>query len=564
MNNFRKLITYKSLLWLISCTKNYKLKIFFVVFINTITTLSSIVIAIVSRTMIDTTINDSLSNLIKYGSILALLLLCQLISTNLILVKSQQLHESMRNSLQFSFLEKIYKVEWQDINNYQSGDLLTRINNDVTNIVNIWVAVFPNLIALLLQFILAFLVLMSFDSTLALFALLISPIAIIISFFIGQHLKKHQRQIQKSESIFRSFLTESIQHITLLKTFQYTSHNLKQIKQHQQNRYNLRMKKTRFSAGSNFILGLGYRFSFFIALVIGSYRLSLNTITFGTFNAFLQLVGQIQSPMEGLARIIPQTITSLASVERIMEFDSLNYEQYTQPINYQDDKPISINITNISFGYTKDTEVLKNISLHIKSGDTIALVGTSGEGKTTFIRILLSLIHPQSGKVTIQFENNQSLPFSSYTRKYFSYVPQGNSLFSGSIIDNLRVAKLEATPSEITKALDASCSSEFIEALPDGINTLIGERGIGLSEGQAQRISIARALLHNAPFLILDEATSALDAETEEELVSNLKHYYPNTTILAITHRNSIFRICDAVYKISSSNLVPIDIPKKD
>jgi ATP-binding cassette subfamily B protein len=558
MINFKSLTNGNSYIWLIKNIAPYKLMLFIITSLSIISSLSNVAMAIVSRSLVDGSGGGSTNHLVKYGSILASLFILQIIASSLIAFLTSRLRESMRNDLQFNFLKNIYNTEWLLINEYKTGDILTRITSDISSIIEIWATIFPSLISLILQLITAFIVLMSYDNILALFALMISPLCIIISLLIGNHLKKIQSQVQKAESVFQSFITESLQNIIILKIFEYIHSNLTQVKNYQQNKYDLILKRTKFSIGTNIIVSLGYRFGYFFALLLGAYRLSMKSISFGTFTAFLQLVGQVQGPMDGLVRTIPQIISGLASVDRLMEINSLEQECSNELSSNLNPMPVAININNITFGYTKETLILKNISLIINSGQIIGIVGSSGGGKTTLIRILLALIKPQLGYISIEFENNLSLPFSSYTRRFFSYVPQGNSLFSGSIISNLRVAKHDASEKEFNRALTTSCCLEFIKELPDGINTIIGERGIGLSEGQAQRLSIARALLHNAPFLILDEATSALDIATETKLIENLKLNYPKTTIIAITHRESIFKICDFVYRIENGKLTPL------
>ncbi len=552
----------KALTWLLKCTKAYRLSIFILVVLNIAVTLSTVFVAIVSRSIIDSAVEKSANQAIKGIVIMGVLMIFQMLANSLVSFKTIQVRELMRNKLQLNFIKQTYNIEWLAINKYKAGDIQTRINSDIRNIIEVWVSILPKVISLIVQLISAFAVLFYFDAVLAIFAFVISPATVVISWFIGKRLKEIQHQFQKAEGAFCSFVYESLQNIVILKVFKSIQYNLNQVIALQKQKLYLEMNRTKFSVLANLVLGIGYRVGFFIAFAFGAFRISLNEITFGTFTAFLQLVGQIQAPIEGLSRTIPQVVSSLASVERILEFELLETESIDVNKSIINMMPSGITLNKVTFGYGQGSQVLKNVSVQIKAGETIALLGTSGEGKTTLIRILLSLLKPQSGEVLMNF-GNLSFALSAYMRRYFSYVPQSKSLFSGSIEYNLKLANQEATEEELNKAISASCLNDFMNRLPEGINTVIGERGIGLSEGQAQRLIIARALLHNAPFLILDEATSALDSGTEEKLITNLKYYYPETTIIAITHRTSILRICDSVYSITNGHLTSAYDEKK-
>jgi len=256
--------------------------------------------------------------------------------------------------------------------------------------------------------------------------------------------------------------------------------------------------------------------------------------------------------MEELSRAIPKLIMSFSSVERLLELENLAIENKSMIIERNIGIPVGIEMKNITFAYNESNILMKNQTIIINPGDTIAIVGHSGSGKTTMIRMLLSLLYPQSGNITLFTLNQKRIVLSESTRNYFSYVPQGNALFSGSIAENLRIADINASDSKLVEVLNISCAWDFIRNSKDGLETKLGEGGMGLSEGQIQRISIARALLKEAPILLLDEATSALDMETENRLISNIKKFNPDLTCIAITHRLSILDICDSVYRLEN------------
>jgi ATP-binding cassette subfamily C protein len=305
------------------------------------------------------------------------------------------------------------------------------------------------------------------------------------------------------------------------------------------------------------MISLGYWGSYFLVFCWGSSSLSRGATTFGTLTALLQLTSNIQAPLSGLASSFSQFITSFASVERLMDIENLSLENYKLAPTYsmlENITSASIEFKNINFGYTKNTTILKNISLNISSGEIVAIVGTSGEGKTTFIKLLLSLLDDYKGSIHI-ISNNKIINVSPETRNLIAYVPQGNTLFSGSIADNLRNGDPSATEKEIESALKSACAWNFITKLQHKTNTIIGERGVGLSEGQAQRIAIARAFLRKKPILILDEATSALDVNTETQILKSIKNLDYSPTCIIITHRPSALSICNRVFRLENGNI---------
>lgn len=548
IEKLKGLLNPKGYSLLIKYSLNYRSKLALIVLTQVLFSLSGVGTAIITKNLIDNAIAGNINNALIFGLLLALIMFISLFISNYVQVFTAKVRESMKNNIQIDLLKGVFHKQWMSLHTFKSGDLLTRLNVDVLYIIDVWISVVPSLVALIIQLITAYIVLSRFDSTLAFLAFIITPITFFPGLIIGTKLKTIQQKIQQAESTLNSFVNESIHSLNIIKAFNIENKNISLTGRFQDERRNFIVKKSKTSAAANFILGLGYQIGFFAALAFGAFRLSTDTITFGTFTAFLQLVSQIQYPIDGLSRTIPQIITSLSSVERLNEINELPYDlTETETESYGHLTIDRISIENVNFEYNKSAPVLRNFNLDIKPGERIALIGPSGEGKTTLAMILLGFLSPQKGSINIIYENGSILPVSSATRKLFSYVPQNNSLFSGTIGYNLLLANENATKEDIDKALEASCAKQFIQELPDGLNTIVGEKGLGLSEGQIQRICIARALLRNSAFLILDEATSALDMESERLIILGLKEYYPEKTIIAITHRESILEICNKV-----------------
>ncbi len=519
------------------------------------TALSSVALAAVSMHLIDSSIAKGFSSALPYVFLFAALLLGQLGVDAWLAVRIAKTKEMLTHRLQQRFLEQLYRSEWNNITRYPSGDIQTRLTSDAAAVAEGWTTTIPTIIALVVQFFAAFFTLWHYDPTLAAAAFLLGPVTVAISWLIGRKLKRMQHHIQAAEGRYRSYLVESIRNILVVKSFEQEQSSMSHVRDLQQNKLYWIMKRSMFTAMTNMVIGLGYRLGFFLSFGFGAFKLSSGTTTFGTFAAFLQLVGQIQGPLEGLSRSFPVIIATLASAERLMEFEQLDKEA-AKGLNRLTANPMTLHVENISFAYEAERPILREVSLTVNLGQVVAIVGTSGEGKTTLLRMLLALIQPSEGRIYLK--GQRELAVSSDTRSFFSYVPQGNTLFSGTIADNIRIGKPDADDAEVIAASTCACAWDFISTLPHGLNTVIGENGIGLSEGQAQRIAIARAIIRQSPILLLDEATSALDLDTEREVLERLRHLTPLRTCIAITHRLSVTEICDHVYRIRGGRLVEL------
>ncbi|WP_052090375.1 ABC transporter ATP-binding protein [Desulfosporosinus sp. HMP52] len=526
----------------------------FILLINILGALMGVATAIASKNMVDYAVANQLNLAGMAAAIFAGIIIINLLMRVWESLLSLRIVESFSNVMRQRIFKRLLDTQWQPLSAYHSGDLLTRLTSDVDNITNCLVNVIPGFFYLGVQLIASFLTLLHYEPKLAVLALVMGPSTVILSRVWGRRLKHLHVKVQESESSYRSYIQEAIQNFVIIKSFCLERHNHNVLQSLHEKRMEWIIERNRFSLAANNTLALGYWAGYFLAFGWGAVRLSQRAISFGTMTAFLQLVQQVQTPFMGLARTFPQIIAMIASAERLRELEKMELEKNEEGLPKL--KSVGVSFRQASFYYDKGKMILNRISTEILPGQLVALVGSSGEGKTTLIRLLLALLRPCEGEVCFTECGGGRYEASAATRQWVTYVPQGNTLFSGTIADNLRSGKADATRAEMEKATRGACAWNFIQELPQGLDTVIGERGHGLSEGQAQRIAIARALLKRAPVMILDEATSALDTETELNILSSIKDLGYRCTCLVITHRMSALSICSRVLRIKDGKLI--------
>lgn len=460
--------------------------------------------------------------------------ICSIWVRNILGIKAQ-------NRMQQRMLDRILRSEWTGKESHHSGDVLNRLEQDVGTVVSFLTETIPNTISVVAMFVGAFLYLFSMDKVLAFVIVGIIPVFVLLSkLYIGQ-MRRLTRQVRDSDSKVQSVLQETIQHRMLIKTLESDSIMVDRLESTQSELRHRVVKRTAFSVVSNFILNAGFSVGYLIAFLWAALRMADQTLTFGGMTAFLQLVNRIQGPARDLTRLAPVFVGVFTAAERLMELEENPLEEQGDPIPLT--APCGVRLEHISYAYDDgDSNVIEQLNFDFYPGSCTAVLGETGAGKTTLIRLILALLHPNEGKV-ILYNQQEQRELSPLMRCNFVYVPQGNTLMSGTIRDNLRLGKLNATEEEIKAALEMSCAS-FVMELPDGLDTVCTEAGGGLSEGQAQRISIARALLRNRPIMLFDEATSALDPETERQLLHNILSNHDKTVIF-ITHRPAVVDYCD-------------------
>ena len=549
---------FTALKWIYNICKAERFKVYILTITNILGATLTIAYANFSKNIINAaTVDKSFERVVHFALCYLAIILLQLALNLIGRSATERCKAKLEWRLKQYMLKTIMKKDYSKITAYHTGELQNRMFNDVTVISEGFTTIFPNMLFFLTKLICAFAYLIVIDRIFAFVFLIGGLLVFLATQLFRKTLKRLHKKVQETEGKTRSFIQEAVTSLLVIKAFVVENKIAKEADAYQSINYKAKMKQRFFSifanAGIGFVFSLGYVF----ALGFGAYRL-INGIDYGTVTAMLQLVNQIQSPFASLSNVMPKYFALIASAERLMEIDSLPDEESDS----KDDIDVidiyknlnSIEFDNISFKYDRDI-ILDHTSLSIKKGDFVAIMGISGIGKSTLLKLLLGVFKVNSGHITIHANSNTPIPVNNQTRRLFSYVPQGNFLLSGTIRENLKFINNDATDDEIEEAVRISCADQFITELPEGLETVIGERGVGLSEGQLQRLAIARSLLSNSPIMLLDEATSALDEETEKRFLVNLKEL-KNKTCIIVSHKKAALEICNKHVQIVDSKIV--------
>lgn len=456
---------------------------------------------------------------------------------------------SMTNSLRQRLFDEMLKTEVDVGRKYHSGDMINRMESDVSAVTNAFCAAVPNLFWAGLQFAAAFACVLYVDLRLSLILVVLLPIAAPAGKFIMKKVRKLTLRIKSSDSRIQSHIQESIQHHTLLRTLEYTDGSSQMLGELQDENYSRNLKRIGFSIIARVLMSLAFTLGYLVAFLWGVRGLSTGVVTYGVMTAILQLVGQLQRPLLQASENLPSLLHCTASIDRLMELEDLPKEEAEDALMLG--APAGVRVRNLSFQYPDGEEkVIDNLSFDFKPGSRIAITGRTGIGKTTLLKLILALSRPTSGSIEL-YDSETSVPVSVKTRCNFAYIPQGNTLFSGTVRENLLMGDRNADEERMKEVLHLA-AADFVMDLPEGLDTICSEAGGGLSEGQAQRIAVARGLLRPGSIVLLDEFSSALDPATEEEMLSRLTAkdgLCAGKTMIFITHRESILNFCDSELK---------------
>lgn len=549
--------------WLLGYASKYRLQIVLYIVMGLISTGMGLGSSIASKYLIDAVISHNNDTIFRSAALAVGLGMTQFLVGAVVSRIAGVVGTKISMEIRTGVYEHITYSKWEHIRKYHSGELLNRIEGDVSAVSNSIVSYIPSVFTKLAQFIGCLAVVLYYDPTMAIFAFMSTPFFVLSSKITAKMLRKYNKESREMNGKILSFYSESIQNLQTIKAFDLTKRYVEQMKINLQLHRKIKLDYDRFSIVMSLCMSL-------IGLVVaytcygwGVYRLWQGAISYGTMTLFLQISGQLTSSFSSIVSLFPGAVTVATAAGRIMEITDLPLEECKDSVKADkmeksaNECGITIACNGLEYTYPDgDKPVVSNASFKAVPGETIAFIGPSGEGKTTLLRLILGLVEPQSGEITVETNDGQKISVSESTRRFCSYVPQGNAIFSGTVADNLRIVRPEATDEELIEALKTADAWSFIQELPLGLYTEISEKGVNFSEGQVQRISIARAVLRDAPIIVMDEATSALDTATEEIVLANMMKAYPNRTRIITTHRPSMLQYCTRVYRINESGIL--------
>lgn len=548
--------------WIFSYSARYKWVIAFYTVLGLLSTTLGLVSSVVSKYLLDVITGYQTE---KLGTLIAIMVgstVFNLVIGSVLTRINTKISIDISNDIQADIFDKIVDADWLAISKYSNGDVLNRFNSDVGTVSGNAISWLPSIIIALYNFVATFIVILHYDWVMAVLAFASAPFLFLISSVVLKKQRAYGKKVREMSSEMMSFEVEAFYNFDTIKSFGIAPHYSKKMRWWQKKFKDLSLKYNMFSIKTNILT------SAISALVQGAafgyclWRLWTHDITYGTMTLFLQQRNKLSSAFSSVVSIVPAFLNSSISAHRIRELVELPKEVHIPESSQLDalaEDGFTVELKNVNFSYVEDTRVITESSFVAKPGEIVALVGPSGEGKTTMIRLILGLVRPESGDAVIRGSDGREVTMNVETRHLFAYVPQGNTILSGTIAENMRMVKEEATDEEIIDALKIACAWDFVGKMPDTIHSKIGERGRGFSEGQAQRLAIARAVLRDAPILLLDEATSALDVTTERQVLRNIIQQKPNKTCIVTTHRPSVLNLCQRVYRVMQTHVTELD-----
>lgn len=547
--------------WIYEYARRYWLAMIFYTLLGMTGTLVSLLSSFVSRDLVNIVTGYRTGELAKTFGVMIGLGIGSTIVNQISGYVSSKIGMKVDSEIKSDIFSKILVTDWESLTQYHTGDLLTRWGRDASAISGGVLSFIPNLIVYLFRFISAFVVVVVNDVSFAVFAFLGMPVSLLLSKTLMRRMVNNNKRSAAMSAKMSGFNQEAFSNIQTIKAFDLIPFYTSKLKRLQADYISMRLEFQRMSMGTSLLMSTVTMLVSYAAYGWGIYRVWSGVIDYGTMTMFLSLSGTLTGTLHNLTSLVPSVIGLTTSAGRLMDIVEMPREDYSRDeiveefLRRHRGEGVSLKLTDVVYGYRGGEPVFAGASMEARPHEIIALVGPSGEGKTTMLRLLLALVSPGEGHISI-FAGEDQMEISPSARKLFSYVPQGNTMFSGTIAENMRNVKPEATDEEIAEALKMACAWDFVSRLEDGIHAKVGERGGGFSEGQAQRLSIARALLRESPILLMDEATSALDVATERRVLNCImKDSYPRTCIVT-THRPTVLSMCSRVYAIREKQCV--------
>lgn len=547
--------------WIFTYSRRYWKAIVFYLLLGIFSTTLGLVSSVMGKELIDIitgiqTEKLPLLLLIMVGSTLFSLVFDSLLSR-----VSTKLSIDINNDIQADIFAKLLDADWLSISAYSNGDVLNRFNSDIGTVSGNAISWLPNIILTIYRFVATFLVILHYDAVMAVLALGSAPFLLLISKVVVKKQREYGKKVREASSQLMTFEAETFYNFDTIKSFGIADLYRGKLEAWQAKFKAMSLDYSLFSIKTGIFSSLVGALVQFAAFGYCLFLLWTGAITYGTMTLFLQQRSSLSSAFSSLVSIIPGFLNSAVSAHRIRELVELPREVHI-PASCQLDEAagagFTIALEDLSFSYIQGKQVITDSHFRAAPGEIVALVGPSGEGKTTIIRLILGLIQPQTGHARITAADGRQIALNADTRHLFAYVPQGNTILSGTIAENLRMVRPEASDEALIQALETACAWEFVAKLPEGLYAKVGERGRGLSEGQAQRIAIARAILRDAPVLLLDEATSALDVATERQVLRSIIRRDPTKTVIVTTHRPSVLSLCQRVYRVMDTRLTQL------
>ena len=548
--------------WIFSYSIRYKGAIAFYVILGILSTSLGLVGSVASKYLIDIITGYKTDRIWTLAILMVGSSVFSLAFQSVISRITTKLGIKIGNDIQADIFDKIMDADWLSMNQFTNGDLLNRFSNDIGTVSNNAITWLPSVLIAVYRFVATFFVILHYDWIMAIIALASAPILLLSSRYVLKKQREYSKQVRQMSSKVMTFQVETFYNYDTIKSFGIAEQYGRRLRQWQERFKEVVLAHNLFTIQTNiFVSAVGMLVSF-AAFGYCLFRLWTHEITYGTMTLFLQQRSGLSSAFQKVVGIIPNFLNSSVSAHRIRELVELPREVHVAQSRSLADvagKGLTVSLEGVDFAYVEDKQILTSSSLIAQPGQIVAIIGASGEGKTTLIRMILGLIRPAQGKAVIRGADGSEYPLNVDTRGLFAYVPQGNTILTGTIAENMRMAKEDATDEQIIQALKTACAWEFVSQLPDGIEHRLGERGRGLSEGQAQRIAIARAILRDASVLLLDEATSALDVATERRVLRSIITQDPAKTCIVTTHRPSVLNLCQRVFRVMDKTVTELD-----